>query len=128
MNITPRVGSYNAAVDLDEVKALATWMTIKNAIVGIPHGGAKGGIAVNPKELSPREIAKITRGYVQALFAKELEMKADGELGEEEYLVDPLSNIPATDVGTDPIVMSYFVDEYLRLLAQNSEADIPMST
>jgi glutamate dehydrogenase (NADP+) len=60
---------YHPQVSLDEVKALALWMTCKCAVVGIPFGGGKGGIVVNPKELSRLELERLTRGYVEASSA-----------------------------------------------------------
>ncbi len=58
---------YHPAVDLSEVKALALWMTCKCAVVGIPFGGAKGGVAVDPKELSRLELERLSRGFMQQI-------------------------------------------------------------
>ena len=59
---------FHPQVDLSEISALAFWMALKCAVVGIPYGGAKGGIEVNPKELSPREIEELSRGYRARFF------------------------------------------------------------
>ena len=83
---------FHARVDMDEVKALAFWMTMKNAIVDVPFGGGKGGITVDPKKLSEGELERLTRG-----FARELAPY----IGEE---VD----VPAPDVHTSPKIISSF--------------------
>lgn len=75
---------YDNAVNLDEVKALAAWMTWKSAVTGIPFGGAKGGIICDPKTLSKAELEKITRAYTNAL--------AD--------IFGPEKDVPAPDMGT----------------------------
>lgn len=95
---------FHPQVDLSEVSALAFWMALKCAVVGIPFGGAKGGIEVNPKELSPREIEELSRGYVRALFL---------ELG-------PKIDIPAPDVYTNPQIMGWMMDEYSRMRGYTS--------
>ncbi len=87
---------FAETVDEDEVKSLAFWMTIKNAVVNLPYGGAKGGVRVNPKNLSENELEKISRGFIRAI--------ADF-IGED---VD----IPAPDVGTNPRIMAWMLDEY----------------
>lgn len=87
---------YHQDVDLDEVKALATWMTFKTAVAGIPMGGGKGGVTVNPKELSEEEKERLTRGWVRAM---------SGVIGEE---VD----VPAPDVNTRPAEMAWIADEH----------------
>lgn len=95
---------FHPQVDLSEISALAFWMALKCAVVGIPFGGAKGGIEVNPKELSPREIEELSRGYVRALFL---------ELG-------PKIDIPAPDVYTNPQIMGWMMDEYSRMRGYTS--------
>ncbi len=95
---------FHPQVDLSEVSALAFWMALKCAVVGIPFGGAKGGIEVNPKELSLREIEELSRGYVRALFL---------ELG-------PKIDIPAPDVYTNPQIMGWMMDEYSRMRGYTS--------
>jgi len=90
---------YHPHVDLDTEKALAAWMTWKCAVVNLPYGGAKGGIACNPKELSKGELERLTRAYAAAIA---------GFVG-----VD--LDIPAPDVGTDAQIMAWFVDEYYKI-------------
>ncbi len=90
---------YHQEVDLDEVKALAFWMTIKTAVVDIPLGGGKGGVMVNPKELSQAEIERLTRGYVRAA--------AD--------FIGPEIDVPAPDVNTNAQIMDIFADEYCSI-------------
>ena len=87
---------YHLDVELDEVKALAMWMTWKCALMGIPFGGAKGGVAVDPKKLSPGELQRMTRRYTSEII---------NEIGPEK-------DIPAPDVGTDPSVMAWIFDTY----------------
>ena len=85
--------------NLDEVTALASLMTWKTALVGIPYGGAKGAVTVNPKELSAKELEAVSRSYVRRL--------AD--------VIGPKKDIPAPDVGTNPQIMAWMVDEYSKL-------------
>jgi glutamate dehydrogenase (NAD(P)+) len=87
---------YHPDVELDEIKALAMWMTWKCALMGIPFGGAKGGIRVNPKQLSRAELQRMTRRYTSEII---------NEIGPEK-------DIPAPDVGTDPSVMAWIFDTY----------------
>lgn len=94
---------FHPSVVMDEVKALAIWMTFKGCVTGIPYGGAKGGVAVDPNSLSARELEQLARGYVRGLHAY---------LGEK---VD----IPAPDVGTNPQVMAWMVDEYIKLIGKH---------
>ncbi|NLD16839.1 MAG: Glu/Leu/Phe/Val dehydrogenase, partial [Tissierellia bacterium] len=86
-------------VDLDEVKALSIWMTFKCGIVGIPYGGGKGGITVDPSELSQGELERLSRGYIQKIH---------------KYLGDRI-DIPAPDVGSNAQVMSWMVDEFEKI-------------
>lgn len=90
---------YHPQVDLAEVKALALWMTCKCAVVNIPYGGAKGGICVNPKELSRMELERLSRGFVQQI--------AD--------FIGPDIDIPAPDVYTNSMVMAWMMDEYSKI-------------
>ncbi len=83
-------------VNLDEVRALAMWMTWKTAVVNIPYGGAKGGVRVDPHRLSPRELERLTRR-----FATEISI-----------LIGPERDIPAPDVNTNPQVMAWIMDTY----------------
>lgn len=86
---------FHQNVTAEEVKALSTWMTWKCAVTGIPYGGAKGGITVNPKELSPLELEKLSRAYAVFLADK----------------VGPWVDIPAPDVNTNGQIMAWMVDE-----------------
>ncbi|HLX58088.1 MAG TPA: Glu/Leu/Phe/Val dehydrogenase [Ktedonobacteraceae bacterium] len=87
---------YSPEVTLDEVKALAMWMTWKCAVVGIPYGGAKGGVICDPKHMSPAELERLTRRY-----ATEISM-----------IIGPHSDIPAPDVNTNSQVMAWIMDTY----------------
>lgn len=87
---------YDNAVNLDEVKALAAWMTWKSAVTGIPFGGAKGGIICDPRTLSKTELERITRAYTKAL--------AD--------IFGPEKDVPAPDMGTGPDEMGWLMDEF----------------
>ena len=87
---------FHPEVNIDEVRALATWMTFKTAVVNIPYGGAKGGVACNPKTLSPRELERLTRRYASEI----------------SLIIGPESDIPAPDVGTNPQIMAWIMDTY----------------
>jgi glutamate dehydrogenase (NAD(P)+) len=87
---------YHPDVTLDEVKALAMWMTWKCALMGIPFGGAKGGVICDPKQLSRSELERMTRRYTSEII---------NEIGPEK-------DIPAPDVGTDASVMAWIFDTY----------------
>jgi glutamate dehydrogenase/leucine dehydrogenase len=87
---------YHPNVTEDEVKALATWMTWKCAVVNIPYGGGKGGITCNPKEMSLGELERMTRRYTSAILP----------------LIGPEQDIPAPDVYTNPQVMAWIMDTY----------------
>ena len=99
---------YHPSVSLDEVKALAFWMTIKCAVVGLPLGGAKGGIEVNPKELSPLELERLSRGFVEEI--------AD--------FIGPETDVPAPDMYTNEMVMGWMMDEYSKIRRQHTPAVI----
>ena len=90
---------YHQNVDLGEVQALAAWMTVKCAVVDIPLGGGKGGVVVDPKQLSEGEKERLTRGYVRAI--------AD--------IVGPDQDVPAPDVNTNSQIMDWFADEYSKV-------------
>ncbi|HLC66781.1 MAG TPA: Glu/Leu/Phe/Val dehydrogenase [Candidatus Nanoarchaeia archaeon] len=94
---------YHPDVSLDEVKALSFWMTWKNTVAGLPYGGGKGGVIVDPKKLSPRELEELSRGYIRAI-AK---------------IIGPELDIPAPDVYTTPQIMAWMVDEYSKLQGKN---------
>ncbi|MBA2316644.1 MAG: Glu/Leu/Phe/Val dehydrogenase [Euzebyales bacterium] len=87
---------YHPDVTIDEVKALAFWMTCKCAALDLPFGGAKGGVAVDPKKLSKLELQRLSRGYVDAV--------AD--------LIGPDVDVPAPDVYTNPMIMGWMMDQY----------------
>ena len=91
---------YHPELTLDEVTALAAWMTWKTAVVGLPLGGAKGGIRCNPKEMSKGELERLTRGYVRAI-AK---------------FIGPNIDVPAPDVYTDAQTMAWIMDEYSEIV------------
>jgi len=99
---------FHPEVDLDEVKALALWMTCKTAVVNVPFGGAKGGITVNPKQLSPMELERLSRAFIDRL--------AD-HLG-------PDTDIPAPDVNTNARVMGWMMDEYSNIVRRREPAVI----
>ena len=87
---------YHPDVTLEEVMALAAWMTVKNAAVNLPYGGAKGGIRVDPKKLSMKELERLTRRYTS-------------EIG---FIIGPDKDIPAPDVNTNPQIMAWMMDTY----------------
>ncbi len=87
---------YHPATDLDEVKALAMWMTWKCALIGIPYGGAKGGVSVDPRALSRGELERLTRRYASEILP----------------IIGPEKDIPAPDVGTDEQTMAWIMDTY----------------
>lgn len=90
---------FHPDVDVAEVKALAFWMTIKCAVVGLPFGGGKGGVICNPKELSRLELERVSRGFVQQLHD----------------VLGPETDIPAPDVYTNAMIMGWMMDEYSRI-------------
>jgi glutamate dehydrogenase (NAD(P)+) len=90
---------FHPEVDLDEVRALAELMTWKTAIVGIPYGGAKGGVNVDPKKLETHELQSVARSFMDKI----------------EKVLGPTRDIPAPDVGTDAQVMAWLMDEYGKL-------------
>jgi glutamate dehydrogenase (NAD(P)+) len=89
---------YHPEVDLDEVRALASLMTWKTAVVDIPYGGAKGGIDCDPRTLDPKALERLTRTFVQRIHG----------------FIGPHEDIPAPDVNTDPQIMAWIVDEYSK--------------
>jgi glutamate dehydrogenase/leucine dehydrogenase len=97
---------YSLDVNLDEVKALAAWMTWKCAVVNVPYGGAKGGIKCNPREMSKGELERLTRGYTLAM----------------RNVFGPDKDIPAPDMGTSAQEMAWIVDEYSKIVGQNAWA------
>ena len=97
---------FHPKVNLDEVKSLAFWMTIKCSLAGIPYGGGKGGAAVDVKSLSKGELERLTRAYARGL--------AD--------FIGPNIDIPAPDVYTNPQIMAWLMDEYSHIKGQNIPA------
>ncbi len=87
---------FHPHTDLDEVRALAMWMTWKCALIGIPYGGAKGGVAVDPRLLSHSELERVTRRYASEIMP----------------IIGPEKDIPAPDVGTDEQTMAWMMDTY----------------
>ena len=99
---------FHPTLDIDELKALAFLMTCKCAVVGIPFGGAKGGVSVNPKDLSPLELERLSRGFIQ-------------QLGD---LLGPDTDVAAPDVYTNEMVMGWMVDEYSKMRGERLPAAI----
>lgn len=87
---------YHAQVDIDEVRALAAWMTMKTAVVGIPMGGGKGGVTVDPKKLSPRERDEVTRAWARIM----------------KPYIGPTVDVPAPDVNTTSHEMDIIAEEF----------------
>lgn len=99
---------YHQDTDINEVKALALWMTMKCAVAGIPMGGGKGGVTVNPKELSKGELERLSRGWVRAL----------------SDVLGPQKDVPAPDVNTTPEIMAWMADEFGKITGDTSGAMI----
>lgn len=97
---------FHPHTDINEVKALAFWMTLKTAVACIPMGGGKGGVTVDPNALSHEELERLSRGWVCALYR---------DLG-------PKIDVPAPDVNTTPEIMSWMVDEYEKLTGDKTKA------
>ncbi|MBT4937157.1 Glu/Leu/Phe/Val dehydrogenase [Candidatus Peregrinibacteria bacterium] len=97
---------FHHEVDLDEVKSLSALMAIKCAVVNIPLGGGKGGVTINPKEYSDREIERVSRAWSRAMH---------------DY-IGPDKDIPAPDVYTNPQIMAYMMDEYEKVSGNYSPA------
>ncbi len=97
---------FHPNVDFDEVRALATLMTFKTAAVGLPLGGGKGGIAVNPSELSEEELEELSRKYVENLHQH----------------IGPKKDVPAPDVNTNAKIIDWMTDEYEKLSGDKTKA------
>lgn len=95
---------FHQNVNYDEVRALSVWMTFKCGIMNIPYGGGKGGVIVNPAELSARELEQLSRGYVRGIYK----------------LIGEKIDVPAPDVGTDYRIMSWMLDEYIKLTGDSA--------
>lgn len=94
---------FHPDVSIDEVKALSAWMAFKTAVINIPLGGGKGGVIVNPKELSEGELERLSRGYIRAIYK----------------FLGPNTDIPAPDVYTTPQIMGWMLDEYEQLVGSH---------
>lgn len=95
---------FHPNVTEKEVKALSIWMSLKCGIVDLPYGGGKGGIICDPREMSFRELEKLSRGYVRAI----------------SQIVGPTKDVPAPDVFTNSQIMAWMMDEYSRIDEFNS--------
>lgn len=99
---------FHPNVSEDEVKALSFWMSLKNSLLDLPYGGAKGGVKINPKELSKKEIEAVSREYIRAFY---------------KYLGSG-KDIPAPDVYTNPEIMGWMLDEFEKLTRRHDPAMI----
>ncbi len=90
---------YHRDVNLDEVKALSFWMTIKCSVANLPMGGGKGGIIVDPKTLSEKELERLSRAYVRAIWE----------------CIGPRLDVPAPDVNTNGVIMGWMLDEFMKM-------------
>lgn len=97
---------YHWKVNMDEVRALATWMTIKCAILNLPLGGGKGGVICNPKEMSEGELERMTRAFTRKIAP----------------IIGPDKDIPAPDVYTNAQIMGWIVDEYSKIVGKRTPA------
>lgn len=97
---------FHPEVDYDEVRALSTLMTLKTSAVGLPLGGGKGGVVVDPKKLSKEELEEISRKFVRGLV---------------EY-IGPHKDVPAPDVNTNAQIIDWMVDEYSELTGDTTKA------
>ena len=99
---------YHPDAEINEVKALAFWMALKCAVVGIPMGGGKGGITVDPKKLSKGELERLSRGWARGL----------------SDILGPHKDVPAPDVNTTPEIMAWMADEYMKITGDKTGAVI----
>jgi len=97
---------FHPQTDINEVKALALWMTMKTAVLNLPMGGGKGGVTVDPKKLSEAELENLSRGWVRALAP----------------LIGPHMDVPAPDVNTTPQIMAWMNDEYQKITGDKTGA------
>ena len=97
---------FHPEVNIDEVRALATLMSFKTAIVDLPLGGGKGGVSVNPRELSHKQLEELSRKYVQHLHPH----------------IGPDKDVPAPDVNTDPHIIDWMLEEYEKITGDSSHA------
>ena len=99
---------YYPAVSLDEMRTLSFWMTLKCAVMNLPYGGAKGGGCIDPKQYSPMELERLSRGFIRHI--------AD--------FIGPAVDIPAPDMYTNAMVMGWMMDEYSRIVRYREPAVI----
>ncbi|MFH1367053.1 MAG: Glu/Leu/Phe/Val dehydrogenase [Patescibacteria group bacterium] len=97
---------FHPNISLDEMKSLSLFMTLKSAVIGIPFGGGKGGIKVDPKQLSLKELERLTRRLARALAP----------------YIGPRKDIPAPDVNTNAVIMAWFADEYGKIINNKKKA------
>lgn len=97
---------YHPGVSMDEIKALSFLMTVKNAVIGVPFGGGKGGIAVDPKTLDERELEEMTRSFIRQLAP----------------YIGPEKDVPAPDMNTNSKIMAWIVDEYGKIAGRPAPA------
>ncbi|MES3032077.1 MAG: Glu/Leu/Phe/Val dehydrogenase [Patescibacteria group bacterium] len=98
---------YHPLTEINEVRALAFWMTLKCAVAGIPMGGGKGGITVNPKDLSKAELERLSRGWVRGLA----------------HVLGPYKDVPAPDVNTTAEVMAWMADEFAKITGNKNAGE-----
>lgn len=94
---------FHPQVNKDEVLALSLWMSLKTAVVGIPFGGGKGGIAVDPKALTEKQLEELSRDYIRRIHD----------------ILGPNKDVPAPDVNTNPKIIDWMVDEYIKIEKKN---------
>ena len=99
---------FHPEVNFEEVKTLAFLMSLKCAVLGLPYGGAKGAVQVNPKELSKKELERLSRAYIREIYA----------------ILGPKTDIPAPDVYTNAEIMGWMLDEYERIVGRKEPAAI----
>lgn len=97
---------FHPQVDINEVKALSFWMMIKNAVINVPFGGGKGGIEIDPKQLSKTELENLSRAFAQELAVN----------------IGPEIDVPAPDVNTTPEIMDWIADEYSQVVGKPTPA------
>src|SRR3989339_359428 len=97
---------FHPQVSREEVMALSTLMSLKCAVAGLPYGGAKGGIVIDPKKLTSDELEQLSRRYVRAIAP----------------FIGPWVDVPAPDVNTNPMIMAWMVSEYEQMIGQKTPA------
>lgn len=97
---------FHEQVSLDEVRALSFWMSFKNAVVNVPFGGGKGGVIVNPKNLSEGELERLSRGFIKKIYK----------------IIGPDFDVPAPDVNTNGKIMGWMLDEYEKIIGKKAPA------